>query len=137
MCRSVSTMEAAVKMKSLYQKTGLINATQPASNPTCKRSLISISPSLSRQVQVIDPLENGARKIDLFDISPLSYKISIHAGVAELADALRSGRSEHSARESSNLSFGTTDLLQRRSFLSPKNRLRKTPSVVQYLQQRQ
>ena len=90
-------------------------------NPTCKRSLISISPSLSRQVQVIDPLENGARKIDLFDISPLSYKISIHAGVAELADALRSGRSEHSARESSNLSFGTIDLLQRRSFLSPNN----------------
>ena len=29
------------------------------------------------------------------------------AGVVELADTLRSGRSEHSARESSNLSFGT------------------------------
>ena len=28
------------------------------------------------------------------------------AGVVELADTLRSGRSEHSARESSNLSFG-------------------------------
>ena len=64
-------------------------------------------------------------KIDLFDISPLSYKISIHAGVAELADALRSGRSEHSARESSNLSFGTKDLLKRRSFLSPKKLIAK------------
>lgn len=37
-------------------------------------------------------------------------KIKYHttnAEVAELADALRSGRSEHSAREGSNPSFGT------------------------------
>ena len=56
----------------------------------------------------------------MFDISALSDKIPIHAGVAELADALRSGRSEHSARESSNLSFGIKDLLQGRSFISSK-----------------
>lgn len=31
----------------------------------------------------------------------------MNAEVAELADALRSGRSEHSAREGSNPSFGT------------------------------
>ena len=46
------------------------------------------------------------------DNPPLSDRISIHAGVAELADALRSGRSEHSARESSNLSFGIKTSLQ-------------------------
>ena len=55
--------------------------------------------------------------LELVDNSAFSYKISIHAEVAELADALRSGRSEHSARESSNLSFGTKDLPRRRSFL--------------------
>lgn len=43
---------------------------------------------------------------EFVDISPLSDKISIHAGVAELADALRSGRSEQCAREGSNPSFG-------------------------------
>ena len=62
---------------------------------------------------------------EFVDISPLSDKISIHAGVAELADALRSGRSEHSARESSNLSFGTRDLLQWRSFYFPKRPIAK------------
>jgi hypothetical protein len=33
---------------------------------------------------------------------------SEHAGVAELADALRSGRSEHYARVGSNPTFGTS-----------------------------
>ena len=65
--------------------------------------------------------------IQLFDNSPLSGKISFHAGVAELADALRSGRSEHSARESSNLSFGTRDLLYWRSFFSPKRNYELSP----------
>ncbi|GEM_PF-1437439 len=72
-------------------------------------------------------IENCCSLIDLVDISPLSYKISIHAGVAELADALRSGRSEHSARESSNLSFGTIDLLQRRSFHSQTSNCERHP----------
>jgi hypothetical protein len=37
---------------------------------------------------------------------------SEHAGVAELADALRSGRSEHYARVGSNPTFGTPLLLK-------------------------
>ena len=45
--------------------------------------------------------------------------------MAELADALRSGRSEHSARESSNLSFGTKDLLHWRSLISSKYEITK------------
>ena len=43
------------------------------------------------------------------DILQESVKISlVIAEVAELADALRSGRSEHYAREGSNPSFGTS-----------------------------
>ena len=44
-----------------------------------------------------------AENIDYFEICA---KINILAEVAELADALRSGRSGHSAREGSSPSFG-------------------------------
>ena len=44
----------------------------------------------------------------MVDILLESVKISLwNAEVAELADALRSGRSGHYAREGSNPSFGT------------------------------
>ena len=51
--------------------------------------------------------QNFAPKVDI-----LSYSdriVNWQAEVAELADALRSGRSEHYAREGSNPSFGTQD----------------------------
>ena len=47
----------------------------------------------------------------MVDKTNLLDKIKVHAEVAELADALRSGRSEPWAHEGSNPSFGTTPIL--------------------------
>ncbi len=48
-------------------------------------------------------------KVDKWRIS-VKIPFSFYAEVAELADALRSGRSGHNAREGSNPSFGTIPL---------------------------
>jgi len=58
------------------------------------------------------------------------------AGVVELADTLRSGRSEHSARESSNLSFGINATKMVAFFLSTGFVLRRGKALMVQLLQR-
>ena len=60
--------------------------------------------TLSNEVNQLRPVD----KLIYFDRIPFK----LLAEVAELADALRSGRSEHYAHEGSNPSFGTPQMIK-------------------------
>ena len=63
---------------------------------------------LTKKNNLYDEISNVlAKKVDKSGISDKILMLNTKAEVAELADALRSGRSGQYAREGSNPSFGT------------------------------